>query len=98
MSVKTKKSKAPTSTKGSRPSGVAVTRTKGGGFHLKAFGPSAPDLRTVIPELLGAAPFTAPDDENEECRTCLGHGRIRDGETKELRRCLDCSGTGLSCR
>ena len=37
-----------------RPSGVKVTMTKGGGFRMRAFGPDAPDLRTVIPELLGA--------------------------------------------
>jgi hypothetical protein len=77
-----------------RPSGVAVTLTKGGGFRLRAFGPNAPDLRTVVPELLGTRPSAPPDDE--ECRTCLGNGRIRDGETGELRRCLDCSGTGGS--
>ena len=29
-----------------------------------------------------------------ECRTCLGVGRIRDGETNDLRKCLDCNGTG----
>ena len=29
-----------------------------------------------------------------ECRTYLGYGRIRDGETNELRRCLDCGGSG----
>lgn len=31
----------------------------------------------------------------EECRTCIGHGQIRDGETNDLRRCLDCGGDGL---
>jgi len=30
-----------------------------------------------------------------ECATCIGLGRIRDGETKDRRRCLDCGGTGL---
>lgn len=29
-----------------------------------------------------------------ECPTCIGHGRIRDGETRELRKCLDCNGSG----
>ena len=29
-----------------------------------------------------------------ECRTCLGAGRIKDGETGEPRRCLDCGGSG----
>lgn len=29
-----------------------------------------------------------------ECKTCLGHGRIRDGETNDLRKCLDCNGAG----
>jgi hypothetical protein len=85
MPVKTK-------TKKPRPSGVTVTRTKSGGFRMKAYGPNAPDLRTVVPGLLGARPASPSDDE--ECRTCFGNGRIRDGETKELRRCLDCGGTG----
>jgi hypothetical protein len=30
----------------------------------------------------------------EECHTCLGVGQIRDGETQELRKCLDCNGAG----
>ncbi len=29
-----------------------------------------------------------------ECQTCLGGKRIRDGETNDLRKCLDCNGTG----
>jgi len=29
-----------------------------------------------------------------ECPTCLGNRRIRDGETGDLRRCLDCGGSG----
>ena len=85
MKIKTKKP---------RPSGVTVTQTRSGGFRMRAYGPSAPDLRTVVPGLLGAKP-TSPSD-NEECRTCLGNGRIRDGETRELRRCLDCGGTGVA--
>jgi hypothetical protein len=36
--------------------------------------------------------------EPDECRTCLGHGRIRDAETKALRRCLDCGGSGTFVR
>jgi hypothetical protein len=41
-----------------------------------------------------------PIDENgecrcEECRTCLGAGRVRDGETRDLRKCLDCNGAGM---
>lgn len=75
-----------------RPSGVTVTRTKSGGFRMKAYGPHAPDLRTVALGLLGARP--TPPSDDEECRTCLGNGRIRDGETQELRRCLDCGGAG----
>lgn len=71
-------------TKKPRTSGVRVTMTKGG-FRMKAFGPNAPDLRTVIPELLGA---------KGACQTCLGNGRIPDGETGELRKCLDCNRTG----
>jgi DnaJ-class molecular chaperone len=76
-------------TKKPRPSGVMVTMTKGGGFRMKAFGPNAPDLRTVVPELLGAKHLP-----NEECQTCHGNGRIRDDETRELRRCLNCGGSG----
>jgi hypothetical protein len=30
----------------------------------------------------------------KECKTCLGHGRIEDGEDGHLRKCLDCNGTG----
>jgi hypothetical protein len=76
-------------TKKPRPSGVRVTMTKDGSFRMKAFGPNAPDLRTVIPELLGVK--RAP---RGECQTCLGNGRIRDGATGELRRCLNCGGSG----
>lgn len=41
-----------------------------------------------------------PIDENgecrcEECRTCLGSGCVRDGETRDLRKCLDCNGAGI---
>lgn len=32
--------------------------------------------------------------EREECPTCLGHGRIDDGDTGLPRKCLDCNGTG----
>ena len=74
-----------TKTKKQRPSGVKVTMTRTG-LCLQSYGPSAPDLRTVLPELLGARP--------PECGTCRGNGRIRDGETGALRRCLDCGGTG----
>ncbi len=88
MTVKTK-----TKTKKQRPSGITVALTKSGGFRMKAYGLNAHDLRTVVPGLLGATP-TSPS-EDEECRTCLGNGRIRDGETRELRRCLDCGGTGI---
>jgi hypothetical protein len=31
----------------------------------------------------------------EECATCLGVGRLRDGETRDLRKCLDCNGEGM---
>jgi len=31
-----------------------------------------------------------------ECRTCLGSGKVRDGETGERRRCLDCGGSGAA--
>lgn len=86
--------KTKTKTKKPRPSGITVTRTKSGGFCMKAYGPNAPDLRTVVPGLLSADP--TPPSDDEECRTCLGNGRIRDGETRELRRCLDCVGTGVA--
>jgi hypothetical protein len=33
-------------------------------------------------------------DECVECATCLGVGRIRDADTNELRKCLDCNGEG----
>lgn len=76
----------------SRRSGITVSLTKSGGFRMKAYGPNAPDLRTVIPRLLGGK--SASPSDGEECQTCLGNGRIRDGETGELRRCLDCGGAG----
>lgn len=50
-----------TKSKKVRPSGVTVTRTRDGGFHLRAYGPNAPDLRDVIPELLGGRP---PSDDD----------------------------------
>src|SRR5262249_28658841 len=31
----------------------------------------------------------------EECRTCLGTGRVRGSETRDLRKCLDCNGAGM---
>lgn len=37
------------------------------------------------------APFAV---EEQECVTCLGIGKLRDGETNDLRKCLDCRGTG----
>lgn len=37
-----------------RPSGVKATLTKTT-IGLKAYGPNAPDLRTVVPQLLGGA-------------------------------------------
>lgn len=52
------------SAKKPRSSGVTVTMTKNG-FRMRAHGPNAPDLRTVLPELLGAKP-TIPQ-EDEEC-------------------------------
>lgn len=57
---------AKTKTKKTRPSGVTVTMTKNG-FRLRAHGPNAPDLRTVIPELLGAKPVP-PSAHTEECQ------------------------------
>lgn len=34
-------------------------------------------------------------DEVHACRTCLGGGRVRDGEALGTRKCLDCDGTGV---
>ena len=31
-----------------------------------------------------------------ECKTCLGVGKLRDGDTNDLRKCLDCRGEGVS--
>jgi hypothetical protein len=76
-------------TKKSRLPVVRVALTKRGGFRIKTYGPNAPDLRTVIPGLLGVKPSSGG-----ECQTCLGNGRIRDGVTRELRRCLNCDGSG----
>ena len=47
----------------------------------------------------GAAAWNArqaslASDGPDECKTCLGARRIRDGETGELRKCLDCNGSG----
>jgi len=82
--------------RGSGPSGVTVRVTRDGGIHMRAYGPRAPDLRTVVPEMFGDPGGAAAiaGDEDDECRTCRGEGMIRDGETRELRRCLDCGGSG----
>ena len=32
----------------------------------------------------------------QECATCLGVGKLRDGDTNDLRKCLDCRGEGVS--
>lgn len=52
---------APSKTR--RPSGATVTLTKSGGFRLRAYGPNAPDLRTVVPELLKGRGELGPDDD-----------------------------------
>jgi hypothetical protein len=85
----------------SRPSGVTMTTNRRGQIALRSYGPSAPDLRNVMPGLFAgtllagtrpaSAPEPAPQTIDDECATCLGVGRIRDGETGELRRCLDCN-------
>lgn len=36
--------------------------------------------------------------ELDDCETCLGQGRIRDGGTGVMRRCLDCGGSGKELR
>lgn len=41
-----------------------------------------------------AYPNDPGNSDEIECRTCIGVGRIRDGETNELRKCLDCNGSG----
>jgi len=68
--------------------------------------PNGPDAKPVKlpgwtpPDIAGVllqqgwrrpAPFAV---EEQECETCLGVGKLRDGDTKELRKCLDCRGTG----
>ena len=30
-----------------------------------------------------------------DCETCLGHGKITDGDSNQLRKCLDCNGSGV---
>ena len=30
----------------------------------------------------------------QECKTCLGAGRVEDADTGEMRKCLDCTGRG----
>lgn len=48
------------------PSGVTVTMTKRG-YRMKAFGPNAPDLRTVVPGLFGSVkPFEPRPDRVQE--------------------------------
>lgn len=51
---------------------------------------------------LGAAPRAAQTPTAApvivECPTCLGVGRIRDGETRDLRKCLDCNGTSTQSK
>lgn len=35
-----------------------------------------------------------PHREEADCEACAGVGRLRDSDTNELRKCLDCEGTG----
>ena len=58
------------------------------------------------PKPIGSAPgryvsvLLPPEVEAEliaglrECPACIGHGTIRDGETDERRKCLNCGGAG----
>ncbi len=100
-------SKSKSKSKSRRPSGVTMTTNRAGQITLRSYGPNAPDLRDVVPGLFAgtrvptrvskpapAKPSDADNDDDDECPTCLGAMRIRDGETGELRRCLDCGGSG----
>lgn len=61
---------------------VALRQKTGGGLR---------HAREVLCDAINAR---AKADALVECPTCLGVGRIRDSETNELRRCLDCGGSG----
>lgn len=37
----------------------------------------------------------AREPAETECKTCLGVRQIRDGGTGDLRKCLDCNGSGI---
>lgn len=39
-----------------------------------------------------------PHREEMDCESCCGVGRLRDADTNDLRKCLDCEGTGTVLR
>ncbi len=53
------------------------------------------DLAKTLNDWSARATARKPIEIDTECSTCLGHGRIRDGETNDLRKCLDCNGSGI---
>jgi hypothetical protein len=55
-----------------------------------------PGILAIVGRIPPEAEMTALWEETEEieCPTCLGHGRIEDGDA-DYRKCLDCSGTGI---
>jgi hypothetical protein len=48
----------------------------------------------ITADTITAAQILECEPSAYECLTCLGVSRIRDGETGDLRRCLDCGGSG----
>jgi hypothetical protein len=58
-----------------------------------------PTRRAIIDAIIAQALAEDPIANGlEECETCIGGGRIRDGETDALRPCLDCGGSGETVR
>lgn len=63
------------------------------GYITLASQANAADL--WIDRVIAVCTGTGIENTDEiECPTCIGHGRIRDGETNDLRKCLDCNGNG----
>jgi hypothetical protein len=48
----------------------------------------------ITADTITAAQILECEPSAYECLTCLGVGKIRDSETGDLRRCLDCGGSG----
>lgn len=78
--------------KKSRPSGVAVRVTRDGGIHMRAYGPAAPDLRTVVPELFGT---TDPEIARQDREFDAMVDRVREGAPGAGdEACATCRGEG----